>query len=131
MEPLLEKYPVGVQDLDKSAALMMEAGWEKNAEGFWEKDGTVFEPNWSGFSLYNDIGPALCEQFVNGGFKVEYKEDPQLFGGNIQQGLVTMHVFGIACDTDVYESLAYFHSSHYAPTGENLPLGLLERSLPE
>jgi peptide/nickel transport system substrate-binding protein len=33
-----------------------------------------------------------------------------------------MATFGIACDTDVYESLAYFHSSHYAPTGEPLPL---------
>jgi peptide/nickel transport system substrate-binding protein len=123
IEPLLKTYPVGVQDLSKTDELMTKAGWAKNSEGFWAKGGEVFQPNWGGFNaLYADVGPALCEQLVKAGFKVDYKEDPQMWSGNIQTGVLNMYTFGIACDTDVYESLEYFHSRHFAPTGEFLPL---------
>jgi peptide/nickel transport system substrate-binding protein len=123
LAPLLEKYPVGVQDLDKSAALMTEAGWTKNADGIWEKGDLLFKPNYGGFNaIYADIGPALCEQLTKAGFFTEYKEPPDLWQGPMSQGFINMFVFGVACDLDVYDGVEFFHKRHYAPTGTNLPL---------
>ena len=123
LTPLLDQYPVGIQDLNKSAALMKEAGWTKNVDGIWEKGGTIFQPNFGGFNaLYSDIGPALCDQLTQAGFKTEYKEPPDLWSGALAKGVLNMCVFGVACDLDVYDVIEYFHSRHYAPNGTALPL---------
>lgn len=123
LAPLLEKYPVGVQDLDKSAALMKEAGWNKNADGIWQKGDLVFKPNYGGFNaIYADIGPALCEQLTNAGFSTEYKEPPDLWTGPMSKGIINMEVFGLACDLDVFDGVEFFGKNHYAPTGTALPL---------
>jgi peptide/nickel transport system substrate-binding protein len=123
LAPLLEKYPVGVPDLNKSAALMKEAGWTKNADGIWQKGDLVFKPNYGGFNaIYADIGPALCEQLTQAGFKTEYKEPPDLWSGPMSTGKINMEVFGVACDLDVYDGVEFFGKKHYAPTGKKLPL---------
>ena len=123
LAPLLEKYPVGMQDLEKSAALMTEAGWKKNGDGIWEKEGLVFKPNYGGFNaIYADIGPALCEQLTKGGFFTEYKEPPDLWQGPMSKGIINMCTFGLACDLDVFDGVEWFSLAHYAPTGTNLPL---------
>jgi len=123
LTPLFDKYPVGVQDLDKSAALMKEAGWTKNADGIWAKGGTIFQPNYGGFNaIYADIGPAFCEQLTQAGFKTDYKEPPDLWSGPMSKGTINMEIFGLACDLDVFDGVEFFSKAHYAPTGTALPL---------
>ena len=73
-------------------------------------------------AIYADIGPALCEQLTQAGFKTEYKEPPDLWSGPMSTGKINMEVFGVACDLDVYDGVEFFGKKHYAPTGKPLPL---------
>ncbi len=48
-----------VQDFDKVAERMAAAGFEKNADGFFAKDGEVFKPEILTVDIYGDIGPVV------------------------------------------------------------------------
>ena len=52
----------GLYDLDASAALMTEAGFTKNGNGLWEKDGATVNCTINGFEgIHSDIVPVLVE----------------------------------------------------------------------
>ena len=60
---VLEEYNPLEVDLEKSADLMVEAGFEKDAEGFWVKDGVRPDADiWAGVPLFGDIAPITAEQ---------------------------------------------------------------------
>ena len=67
-QDIFDKYNVLDVDLDRASDLMKEAGFEKDAEGFWAKDGQ--RPNtdiWAGVPLFGDIAPITAEQLRKGG----------------------------------------------------------------
>ncbi len=74
--PLLEKYNTNEHSLEKAAERMEAAGYAKNSNGMWEKDGQIIEAVIHGFGIFNDIGPVLAEQLVKGGFQMEYAAPP-------------------------------------------------------
>ncbi len=64
--PLLEKYNTAEHNLDKAAERMAAAGYEKDGEGFWVKDGARISDIIGGWGIFADIGPVLAEQLRQG-----------------------------------------------------------------
>ena len=66
VQPVYDEYqrdipnPQGVEDD------MRQAGWAKNADGFWEKDGQVFEITITTPQWLAPIGPVIAEQIDQG-----------------------------------------------------------------
>lgn len=68
-------------DLDKSAQLMTEAGFTKNSDGLWEKDGKTVDATLHAFEgVHSDIAPILVELFRKAGFDAAIN-----FGSDAQQ----------------------------------------------
>ena len=60
IDDLLERYPVGLHDPERSAELMKSSGWTRNAESLWEKDGDTIRIVIEGYpGLFLDITPIM------------------------------------------------------------------------
>jgi peptide/nickel transport system substrate-binding protein len=81
-------------DLERSADLMKEAGYEKDSAGFWAKDGERPDSQINGSaSLFGDIAPIIAEMLVQAGFESEHITPPDLW--NLQsQGESKMFLRG-------------------------------------
>lgn len=119
--PLLEQYPTNEHNLDKAAQRMETAGYTKNAEGMWEKDGAPIEANIHGFVFMNDIGPILAEQLRRGGFAADYSV-PADSGTRMSEGTAKIMLFGHGGSiVDPFHTMDFYTSKYYRPTGEPAP----------
>jgi peptide/nickel transport system substrate-binding protein len=129
--PRLMKYVDGIQDLlktynvleynpEKSAALMQEAGYKKDAEGFWV-DRNIERPDvnlYAYAALFRDLAPAIAEQLVSAGFHCEHKSPPDVWGA-IADGRASMSLFGHGASvTDPYESFTLYRKENISKMGE-------------
>ncbi|MCX7938904.1 MAG: hypothetical protein N2545_05655, partial [Thermoflexales bacterium] len=65
-----EALGVGRFSLEESAVRMQRAGFTKDAEGFWVKDGQRVNATIHGFEvIHADIAPILVEMLRRGGFE--------------------------------------------------------------
>ncbi|MCC9076385.1 ABC transporter substrate-binding protein [Litorilinea aerophila] len=117
-KPLLEQYPTNEHNLDKAAERMRAAGYEKDSEGFWVKDGQRVEASIVGGAIFNDIGPVLAEQLRRGGFEAEYIT-PADAGTRRSDGTAKISLFGHGGSiADPFDTLDMYTSKYYRPTGE-------------
>lgn len=106
-------------DLDASAKLMTEAGFTKNAEGLWQKDGQTVNATINGFAAFEgDIAPLLVEMLRTGGFDAS-----TYFGADAYQhmrdGQPGLYLYGHGASlTDPYATLAMYHSHHSRPQSQ-------------
>ena len=119
---LLQKYPVDAPDLDKTTQLMTSKGWQKDADGFWAKDGQRFpmvvllSPG-----FFQDIGPIFVTQWRKAGFDASFKS-PTDFNTLTAQGNFDVAIrFDTAIYQDPWVSLDQYHSRNAAPTGQDAP----------
>lgn len=116
--PLLEKYPTNEFNLEKAAERMTAAGYAKNANGMWEKDGQVFQMPLTGWAVFNDIGPVIVEQLRRGGFEAEYTT-PADYNTRMSEGTATAFFAGHGGSIrDPFDTLDFYTSKYYQPTGE-------------
>lgn len=117
---LFEKYNVLEVNLEKAADLMMEAGFEKDAEGFWVKDGVRPDTDiWAGVPLFGDIAPVTAEQLRKGGFDSTHVTPPDVWDGK-NDGRAMLHFFGHGGSVrEPYTTLDMYHQRYRKPTGEN------------
>lgn len=116
--PLLEQYPTNEHNLDKAAERMAAAGYEKDGDGFWVKDGERIPAVIHGFGIFNDIGPVLAEQLRRGGFEGEYTTPADSFT-KMSDGTAKIFLFGHGASiADPFDTLDLYTSKHYRPTGE-------------
>ena len=54
----------------------MEAGYSKNADGYWERDGNVVVCDILSFGIFNHYGPIVARQLDNHGIKSSYSTPP-------------------------------------------------------
>ncbi len=115
---LLEKYDAGVYALDKSAALMEADGWQKNADGMWEKNGQTVRMAINIFGAFNDIGQVLVAQLKNAGFDASFRMLSDVYN-QMSQGEAHAYMIGHAGSVrDPYFTLRLYHSRFVKPTGE-------------
>jgi peptide/nickel transport system substrate-binding protein len=112
IEDLLEEYDTLEYNPEEGDALMEQSGFEKNGQGFWERDGEVFEITINGWTIFNDIGPIVTEQLRQAGFDAEYANPPD-WADMIQQGNYEagFNGHGGSVSGDPYFTLRLFQSS--------------------
>jgi peptide/nickel transport system substrate-binding protein len=129
MYPALNVFMDGIKDiladknpleynLDKSAALMTEAGYTKDADGYWlDKDGV--RPDFDLYAavpLFGDIGPVVAEQLRTAGFNCQHKAPPDVWAAK-GDGRSTLHLFGTGGSTmDPYDTFRLY-SAEVKPQG--------------
>ncbi len=107
-DKLLTTHNTTAYDPDKGDALMMEVGYTKNSDGYWEKDGDVVVCDILGFGIFNDFGPILARQLDNHGIKSTYSTPPDAWarqtdgtascglrghGGSVRDPYFTMNLY--------------------------------------
>jgi peptide/nickel transport system substrate-binding protein len=120
MQALMEEYNVLEHDLDKVDALMTDAGYEKDGDGFWAKDGETFDCDiWAGVPLFGDIAPVTAEYLRQAGFPSNHVTPPDVWAGK-SDGRAMLHLFGHGGSVwDPWTTIQMYHSQWWAPTGEN------------
>ena len=74
---LVEKYRVGVFDPKAGEKLMQDAGYARDGEKFWAKDGKRAGGDIHGLGiLVNQIGPLVQQQLRRAGFEVTFYSTP-------------------------------------------------------
>ena len=79
-----------VQDFDKAEQILLDDGWERNGDGVWEKDGTIFEIEWNtvaGNRRREDVQALVQEQVSDFGirFKINNLDAGELFQNRLPQ----------------------------------------------
>jgi peptide/nickel transport system substrate-binding protein len=119
VQALEAKYQPRRFDLDASAKLMTEAGFTKNADGLWQKDGQTVNATINGFAAFQgDIAPLLEEMLRTGGFDASV-----YFGADAYQhmrdGQPGLYLYGHGASlTDPYATLDMYHSRYSRPPTE-------------
>jgi len=89
-----EKLQPGKFDLEESGKLMEEAGFKKNADGLWEKDGATVPGAINGFEgIHADIVPVLVEMLKAAGFDASVQFGPDAYQ-NMADGKPGFYMFG-------------------------------------
>jgi ABC-type transport system substrate-binding protein len=118
VKALEQKYNPREFNLDKAAQLMQEAGFTKNGDGLWEKDGKTINATIHGFEgIHSDIVPVLVEMLRAGGFDaaIDFSNDAYNHMANGDPGL---YMFGHGASLrDPYAAFELFHSRYSAAVG--------------
>jgi peptide/nickel transport system substrate-binding protein len=106
-------------DLEASAKLMTDAGFTKDADGLWQKDGQTVNATIDGFEAFEgDIAPLLVEMLKAGGFDAS-----TYFGADAYQHMVDgqpgLYLYGHGASlTDPYATLDMYHSHNSRPPNQ-------------
>lgn len=114
---LLEKYPVGTYDLERSAEIMRAKGWEKNEDGIWAKDGEPFKMVVDIYPIFVDLAPVLVAQLEKAGFDADFRQTSDTYT-RLTQGTSKAYIQGHGGSVrDPYFTLRLYHSRFVQPTG--------------
>ena len=115
---LLEEYPTLEHNPEKGAALLEGAGWAKNGDGLWEKDGQTLDLDIGSFAVMADIGPVVAEQLRQQGVNASFAMPPDFFD-RFQQGEYRGALFGHggSVSADPYFTLRLYQSVTEAVPG--------------
>ena len=117
IQDLVEKYEIGVHDPAKTAAIMERKGWEKDAEGFWAKEGERLKIVIDIFDIFTDLAPVLVAQLERAGFDADFRMTPDAFS-RMAQGAARAFLMGNGASVrDPYFTLRLYHSRFVQPTG--------------
>jgi len=108
---LTDQYNVLEFNLEKSAALMTEAGFTKDGEGFWvDADGKRPDSDIFGdANLFGDIASVVAEQLRQGGFYCQHKSPPSVWDDSVN-GVASMFLFGHGGSTiDPYDTFKLYY----------------------
>jgi peptide/nickel transport system substrate-binding protein len=105
-------------DLAESEKLMTAAGFTKNADGLWEKDGATVPATIQGFEgIHSDIVPVLVEMLKAGGFDANVNFGTDAYT-NMADGKPGLYMFGHGASTvDPYAVLDLYSSRNAKPIG--------------
>ena len=97
---------------------MTEAGFTKNGDDLWEKDGATVNATIQGFEgIHSDIVPILVEMLRNGGFDASINFGTDAYQ-NMADGVPGLYMFGHGASLkDPYAALELFHGRYSASIG--------------
>ena len=111
---------VYTRDVAKVEERMAAAGFEKNADGFFAKDGEVFKPEILTVDLYGDIGPVVVEQLRQAGFDATMINPPDawtIMGDGNAKAFFRGHGGSVK---DPFITMDMYTKKNSVPTGENV-----------
>ena len=108
----------GTADLAETEQLMTDAGFTKNSDGLWEKDGATVPAVIQGFEgIHSDIVPVLVEMLKAGGFDASINFGTDAYN-NMADGKPGLYMFGHGASTvDPYAVLDLYSSRNAKPIG--------------
>jgi len=122
LKAVLDKYNLDNPDPAKVEEYMTKAGYAKDANGLWAKDGkpltvTVRTPAF----IQPTLAP-LTQQFKNAGFDAVQAPVDDTWLPDIQSGNFDTMIF-VHCGSlsEPLETLQHYHSKFARPIGENIP----------
>lgn len=115
-----DKYNPGAFDVDESAKLMEEAGFAKNGDGLWAKDGKTLDTTIQAFeSIHGDIAPVLAEMLRQAGFDSNVNFGTDAYQ-NMVDGKAGLYLFGHGASLfDPFEALNLFHGRYSEAIGSS------------
>ncbi len=118
VKALEEKYQPRKFDLAEAATLMEGAGFTKNADGLWEKDGETINATIQGFQgIHSDMAPVLEEMLRQGGFDASVNFGTDAYQ-NMSDGVPGLYLFGHGASlVDPYAAFELFHGKFSAAIG--------------
>jgi peptide/nickel transport system substrate-binding protein len=118
VKALEAKYEPRKFDLEASAKLMTDAGFTKNGDDLWEKDGATVNMVINGFEgIHSDIVPVLVEMLKAGGFDANVNFGTDAYQ-NMADGKPGAYMFGHGASLkDPYAAFDLFHSHNSKPIG--------------
>ncbi len=119
MQDILDKYDAGNHSLEKVDERMTTAGYSKDSEGFWTKDGERVEITLEIPSWMRPQGPFLEKQLQAGGFDAVFKQgEPATIGDRLRLG--ETEVVWVQCGSinEPYDTFKSYHSKNSGPPGE-------------
>lgn len=118
VKALETKYEPRKFSLEESAALMTEAGFTKNGDGLWEKNGATVPAVINGFEgIHADIVAVLVEMLRAGGFDADTDFSSESYN-NMANGKPGLYMFGHGASLkDPYAALELFHGRFSASIG--------------
>jgi len=122
VDDIIEEFQPGVQDLAGSAALMEKAGYAKNGDGFWAKDGTTLELELHSPTFLQVIPPVITEQLRVAGFDVVTNVHEGAGNRDFMMTGDFMFTVEVHCGSlrEPFDTLNDFHSKWSKPIGERL-----------
>jgi peptide/nickel transport system substrate-binding protein len=116
---LVEQYKPDNPDPNLVESEMAEAGYEKDAEGFWAKDGQRLTPNAHCAAWLGPMAPVLEKQLRDAGFDVTFKfnattSDPMF--EEVRTGEADMWII-VHCGSsrEPWGTLQHYHSKFNSP----------------
>jgi len=120
IKDITDKYNVLEVNLDKSTQLMTEAGYAKDADGFWA-DSTGARQDFSIYAavpLFADIAPVVAEQLRSAGFYCEHKAPADVWAAKVD-GRATLFLFGHGGSTvDPLDTFMLYRKENIQPMGQ-------------
>lgn len=119
IKDVTDKYNVLEHNLEKVDQLMGEAGFTKDAEGFWvDADGVRPDMNlYAGVPLFGDIAPIVAEQLRTAGFNCQHLAPPDVWDAK-GDGRATLHLFGHGGATiDPFDTFQLYRKADVQPLG--------------
>jgi ABC-type transport system substrate-binding protein len=118
VQALIEQYDPARFDPAEAEALMEEAGFTKNGDGLWAKDGETINAVIHGFEgIHSDIVPVLVEMLRQTGFDASINFGTDAYD-QMAQGAPGLYMFGHGASLkDPYAAFELFHSRFSASIG--------------
>lgn len=118
IQDLLEQYPTNAYDLAKTDELMTKAGFAKDGDGFWAKEGTRLTIEITTFQVFGEIVPIVTEQLKQAGFDTTFGM-PTDFFDRLTLGNGNVYIWGHGGSVrDPYATLELYESKWIKPIGE-------------
>ena len=124
IQELLDKYDRGTPDPAKVEEYMTKAGYAKNADGKWAKDGEVLKVPVFGPAFFQPSFPIVAQNLNDAGFDATVEvaaTDPEwvdkFLPGN-HDTLILVHCGSLS---EPFDTLKDLHTKFTAPIGTNLP----------
>ncbi|MBV9357071.1 MAG: ABC transporter substrate-binding protein [Chloroflexi bacterium] len=125
LQAVIDKYNRGTPDPEQVAQHMQAAGYAKDANGMWSKDGQTLKIPVRGPQFFAPLGPPLAEQLKKAGFDASAIIEPNsstAWSDDLLTGQSDT-IFFVHCGslTEPWETLNDLNSKFSRPIGEKCP----------
>ncbi len=125
LQAVIDKYNRGTPDPEQVAQHMQAAGYAKDANGMWSKDGQTLKIPVRGPQFFAPLGPPLAEQLKKAGFDATAIIEPNsstAWNDDLLTGQSDT-IFFVHCGslTEPWETLNDLNSKFSRPIGEKCP----------
>jgi peptide/nickel transport system substrate-binding protein len=117
IRPIADKHGIGTFDKAKGDELMQKAGYAKNPNGVWEKDGKPLTAVIEAIPVLNAVGPIVAQQLKNAGVDASFRSTPES-RAIMRDGKYDLTLFGHRGSiSDPYDTLEMYHSKNAFEVG--------------